>query len=50
MELDEVACSNDWFMERHNRPLRLFQASGGQALTNSHLFLRAFPRFRGRSS
>lgn len=27
MELDEVACSNDWFMERHNRPLRLFQAS-----------------------
>lgn len=26
LELDELACSNDWFMERHNRPLRLFEA------------------------
>jgi hypothetical protein len=26
LELDELACSNNWFMERHNRPLRLFEA------------------------
>jgi hypothetical protein len=26
LELDELACSNDWFMERHNRPFRLFEA------------------------
>ena len=26
LELDELACSNDWFIERHNRPLRLLKA------------------------